>query len=135
MTSVRRVTNSGFTLIEVIIALAIASGSLILLLAASQESLHRGIRSRENTKVIELSESKLDEISCGSETETSGLFRALPGWSWKLDRSPASVEGLERMETLVLRAFDPQGRERSSCVTLRHNPKPSRGHEESDAPR
>jgi len=96
----------GFTLIEVIIALAIAGSSLILLLTANQESLRRSMRSRERASVEMLAESKLAEIRCGAEQASSGVFEGQPNLRWLVSTSDAEIEDIDHLERLTLTVED-----------------------------
>ena len=101
----------GFTLAEVLVALGITAGSLILLLSANNESLRRSLRSRHAARMEQLCESKLDEISSGAERSRHGELAGMPGVTWDVDRSRAGVEGLEGLERVTLRVRGAAGNE------------------------
>ena len=106
--SARRVARqAGFTLVEVIVALAITAGALVLLACAGNECLRRSQRARQTAALQQLAESKLDEVLVGLEKDRRGEFAGHPGWSWEIERSPASVEGLRNLERMTLRVFSP----------------------------
>jgi general secretion pathway protein I len=108
MTNARRAgKHAGFTLVEVIVALAITAGALVLLACAGNESFRRSQRARQTAALEQLAESKLDEVLVGLERERRGEFAGHPGWSWEIEHSSASVEGLRNLERVTFRVFSP----------------------------
>ena len=107
MTSVK---PRGFTLIEVIVALAIASGALILLLMASQACMQRSMRAGLAASIQLAAESKLDEVRSASPEGAAarGDLGGHPGWQWVLERGKAEMAGLEGMQRLTLKVYEPQ---------------------------
>lgn len=99
--------RSGFTLVEVIVALGIASGALVLLLSANQASLQRSLRARTMAQLQRLCESKLDELRCGAESRPAGTFGDLPGWTWCADAEKAQCEELRGLKRLTLKVYPP----------------------------
>lgn len=99
--------SRGFTLVEVMVALAIAAGALILLLSANQASLQRSVRSRHEALLQRLCESKFDECRCGAETRKSGAFDELPGWTWRFDEEKKDLEDLEGLQRLIFKVYPP----------------------------
>ena len=97
-----------FTLVEVIVALGIAGGALILLVSASRASLTRSLRSQQSVQIEQLMENKLNEVRAGVEASNSGTFENAPEWSWRVERSPADVGELTKLEnvTVILSRFD-----------------------------
>lgn len=98
----------GFTLVEVVVALAIAAGALILLLSANQASLQRSVRARQEALLQRLCESKFDECRCGAETRKSGAFDDLPGWTWRFEEEKKNLETLEGLQRLTLKIYPPE---------------------------
>jgi len=96
----------GFTLIEVMIALAIAAGSLLLLLSSNRNSLIRSTRSADHIELEQACESKLDEIRCGAETGTHGDIPGLHGCVWDLNQESATLGDVENVKRLTLRIAD-----------------------------
>ncbi len=94
----------GFTLVEVIVALGIAAGALILLVTANQESLRRSVRSSEDLRLNRLLEAKLDELRLGIERASQGSFEELPGVTWRMERERVREGELEGVERLTLEA-------------------------------
>jgi prepilin-type N-terminal cleavage/methylation domain-containing protein len=97
--SVRR-QRAGFTLIEVIVALGIAGGALILLLSANRGSIQRSLRANDRVRLEQACESKLNEICCGAETSTHGQ---IDGHVWDVTRETAEIEGISALQRVTLR--------------------------------
>ncbi|MBI3828873.1 MAG: type II secretion system protein [Planctomycetes bacterium] len=97
----------GFTLVEVIVALGIAAGALVLLLSANHASLQRSICARATAKIQRLCESKLDELRSGAEVHPSGEFDDLPGWTWRADVEKAQLADLQGLKRLTLKVYSP----------------------------
>lgn len=108
----------GFTLIEVIVALAIAAGSLVMLASVGNESLRRDLRARQAALLEQACQNKLAECSCGAEAGREGELSSLPGWRWEVEFEAVSMDevlGLERV-TLRVRSTEGQGPERQFSV-------------------
>ena len=97
----------GFTLVEVVVALAIAALALILLLAANQASLQCSLRAREQVLLQRLCESQFDACRSGMETRDSGSFEELPGWTWRYDAEKEDLEELEGLRRLTFKVYPP----------------------------
>ena len=90
--------KGGFTLLEVMAALAVVALALTVLLVERNLAVQRTSRTNDRRAALHLAEEKLNEIVLGLETGASGEFTDPPGFRW-------SVE--ERIETVV--AEDPGG--------------------------
>ena len=98
--------NSGFTLIEVLIALAIVSISLGALIGTSSQDISRTERMQKNMIANWVAQNQITEhrlsnkkIKVGS-TKGSILF-AKYDWEWELSVSKTSVDNLYRMDVYV----------------------------------
>jgi prepilin-type N-terminal cleavage/methylation domain-containing protein len=101
--------DDGFTLVEVMVALAIAGGSLVLILTANNASLRRSVESNERARVELAAESKLDEILLGMEPGWQGDMPGMPGWRWSLVREPTFALPLKKLRQMTFRVFRPDG--------------------------
>ena len=97
-----RHTTNGFTLVEVIVAMGIAATALIFVLCTNHESLQRSLRSRENARLDMLLQSKLNEVALGLEPAPRGTVDSFPNYSWQIQREPARLEGIDRLERITL---------------------------------
>jgi prepilin-type N-terminal cleavage/methylation domain-containing protein len=104
----------GFTLIEVLVALGIAAGALVLLMSANHETMRRTLRAHQHSHIEDLIESKAGEIRAGIEVAPRGTFEGMPDWSWLVSRSPAQIEGLSTVVEVTLTVLAPGGSSNSA---------------------
>ena len=76
--------REGFTLIEILVALAIASGSLVLILSANNASLRRSARAALDERLERAAESKLSEWLSGAERSSEGPLVGFDGHHWEI---------------------------------------------------
>jgi len=119
MRSVKR----GFTLIEVIVALAICSGALLMLASVSNESLRRSVHARQQAMLNEACRNRLAEYACGADPDREGEFSDLPGWRWQVQIEAVPMDDISGLERVTLSAWasDGSGPERRMAV-LRYRP-------------
>ena len=89
--------NSGFSLLEVIIAVAILGASLAILLGAVNKNLVLASRSKNLTIASSLAQQKMGEIELAGypeEGEDQGVFEESPGFNWYLRVLPYDIEQL-----------------------------------------
>tara|TARA_B100001063_G_scaffold241808_1_gene269343 strand:+ start:1581 stop:1967 length:387 start_codon:yes stop_codon:yes gene_type:complete len=98
--------NSGFTLIEVLIALAIVSISLGALISISSQDISRAEKMQKNMIANWVAQNQLTEhrlsnkkIKVGT-TRGSTLF-AKYDWEWEVSVSKTNVDKLYRMDVIV----------------------------------
>jgi prepilin-type N-terminal cleavage/methylation domain-containing protein len=99
----------GFTLIEVLVALAVAGGALILILSANNASLRRSVESDERARVERAAESKLEEFAMGREPGWQGNLTGMPGWRWNAVREPSFTVPLKRLKKVTFHVYRPDG--------------------------
>lgn len=89
--------NSGFSLLEVIIAVAILGASLAILLGAVNKNLVLASRSKNLTIASSLAQQKMGEIELAGypeEGEDQGVFEEAPSFNWYLRVLPYDIEQL-----------------------------------------
>jgi general secretion pathway protein I len=90
--------ESGFTLLEVMVSVAILSIVLVGLYRLHSQSLTLSTRSRFNTQAPMLAQSKLNEMEADSESEFSNDFGDFgdnfPGYAWKVEVEEIGIEAL-----------------------------------------
>ena len=91
--------NRGFSLLEVMIAVALIAVALVTLLGSQSQSVSFANSAKFETMAALLAQSKMSEITiqdAGSLSSDRGDFGdAYPGYAWEATVSDISVEGLE----------------------------------------
>ncbi len=105
LTMLNRHDGRGFTLLEVMVAVAILAIALVAILKANVQSLDALVETRERTTVSLLAASKMAEIESVGAAEWS-QFRGdfgedYPRFSWQVETAPTEVEGLMRVTVTV----------------------------------
>jgi len=103
-------SKRGFTLVEVMVALGIAAGALVLLLSANRESLRRSVNSRSHARLDQLAQSKLDELRLELEQNRSGGFPELAGYQWDVAEENSGIENVKALKRIELRIRNSEGR-------------------------
>ena len=107
--------TSGFTLIEVLVAVAILAIAMVAILKANVQNLDALTKSRETTTASLLAASKLAEIEAAGVAnwgESQGDFgEDYPEFTWQVETTSTEVEGLERIAVIVQRSGGVAGRE------------------------
>ena len=95
----------GFTLLEVMIALAIMTGTLLTVLGAFNHHLSLVGRDREETVALLLARGKLEELEMlpvETLTAQEGTFAPdRPDVTWKLSINPTAITGLRQLTLMV----------------------------------
>jgi type II secretion system protein I len=113
-------SEAGFTLLEVLVALAIAGGALVLVLSAVTSGFRQGAKARAKARLEAAAESKLSEWRVGAETETEGELAGFPGYRWRVTLESAPIANLAKLRRIVLVVRDPAGLEVLQWVRLVH---------------
>jgi general secretion pathway protein I len=108
----RRTSDRGFTLIEVLAALLIAAVALTYLLQSETASIRISNAARDLREATLLAKMKLAEIVAGAEGETSGSFENRPEWSWDSTREPVS-EPIAMTKVIVKAAYRSAGQDQT----------------------
>lgn len=110
MTSLDKADAHGFTLLEVMVAVAILAIAMVAVLKANVQSLEALIQSREITTAAMLAASKLSEVEASGEaslTEFSGDFgEDFPDYTWQLENEPTGIERLVKVAVIVKHGAD-----------------------------
>lgn len=92
-----RQLSAGFSLLEVVLALAILTGAIAVLGELARSGMHSARLARDLTQAQLLCESKLAEITAGIEVlepARSVPFEFDPEWLYSLEIQPLDQEGL-----------------------------------------
>lgn len=96
--------NSGFTLLEVMVALAIMAGVIVTLLGSV--NFHLGIiaNERDSTSLTLLARSRIAELE-QSPVKSEGTFAPIhPEIIWRAELLPTELPGLQKMVVTVKRS-------------------------------
>jgi type II secretion system protein I len=110
--------RDGFTLLELILALAILCGAITALGELSRGGMRYAQRARDMTRAQLLCESKLAEIAAGltpAEPQDSVPFEATEDeaeseWLYSVEAAPLDDEGLIQVRVVVTKDVPPQKR-------------------------
>lgn len=94
----------GFTLLEVLIAVAVLSIAMVAVIKAGLLSQDGLIRSGDAQRAMELALDKLDEVEAAGPNMWSvlnGGFEDEPGWEWEVETNPTSLEALYLVRVTV----------------------------------
>lgn len=94
--------NRGFTLLEVVIAIAILAVTLTVLYGSQSQSISLATEAKFNTTAALLSSLKLAELESGVTDLLSdeGDFEDLPGFHWKVEVEDANFDEPEALQDL-----------------------------------
>lgn len=111
MIAERRVTAAGFTLIEVLVALAIVAFGLIAVFGQLSQSATAAVRLRDKTiahwiAMNILTERRLLQQLPGPGTESDDIEMANMRWHYVITYSETGVEGMRRADVTVAFADD-----------------------------
>ena len=93
----------GFTLLEVMIALAIAAGVLLTVISSLNHHLSIVGQDAEETSAALLGRAKLDDPDFSKTTENKGDFAPdHPALKWEREITPTELPGLNRIRLTVI---------------------------------
>lgn len=102
--------DRAFTLVEVLVALAIAGGSLILILSANGASLRKSVDARLSERLHRAAESKFAEWKAGAERGAEGLLPGFAGHRWEVRTAREDLAPLRRLLRIRFTVTGPSGR-------------------------
>jgi general secretion pathway protein I len=90
--------EGGFTLLEVMISLAILAGVVVTVIGAVNQHLTLAARDREETVAVLLARGKLADPDFAGQEANSGSFAPTwPDYTWRRELLPTDVPGLRRL--------------------------------------
>jgi general secretion pathway protein I len=100
-----RNNTKGFTLMEVMIAMAILAGALVVIFQSQSQSISMSTDSRFMTTAALLAQSKMAEVEAGSILDTNskdGDFGTdYPDYTWHFDIGDTQIPKFRRIEITV----------------------------------
>jgi general secretion pathway protein I len=98
--------EKGFTLLEVMVALAVLSIALVVLFSQQATSLSRGNEARIITKATLLAQERMAGLITESRlsmgTEEGEIKDSIPPFKWRQIVEEGSMEGMRRLAVVVL---------------------------------
>jgi len=92
----------GFTLLEVMIALAILAGVVVTVIGTVNHHLGLAARDKEETVAVLLARGKLAESGFAAQEMSAGSFAPnWPEYTWRRDTLPTEIPGLSRLVLTV----------------------------------
>lgn len=92
----------GFTLLEVMVALAILAGVILTVITSYNYHLGVVVRDRQETEAILLARARLDEPDFLKGEQTAGTFAPRhPDVTWKVEKASAGIPGVDRLTFTV----------------------------------
>jgi general secretion pathway protein I len=96
----------GFTLYEVVIALAIFSGAIVAVSQALSTGTRAALQARLQSQAVLLCESKMAEVVGGAVSATSSgevpfTDPGLEGWTWSVNAGASPRTGISQVEVTV----------------------------------
>lgn len=92
----------GFTLLEVMIALAIAAGVLLTVISSLNHHLSIVSQDSEETTAVLLGRAKLDDPDFVKQTDNKGTFAPdHPAYKWEREVTPFELPGVNRVQLTV----------------------------------
>ena len=113
----RTFTRSGLTLLEIVLSLAIFSGSMVALSQLAWNGSRAAVQARLKTQATIRCEAKLNEVLAGIEPMQSisgGQFVDSSAWTWSMVVTPSSHPELVQLDVSVSH----QGRSRLANVNV-----------------
>lgn len=107
--TIKKRAESGFTLIEVMVALAVASGALVLILSANTASLRKSVQARVRERLERAAESKFAEWKAGAERVGDGMLVGFAGHRWEVRTSREELPPLRKLLRITFTVTGPSG--------------------------
>lgn len=112
------ISCSGFTLLEVMVSLAIVAGVVLTLLGSVNYHLGIMANERDSTTITLLARNRMAEIEQAPVKGEGTFAPSHPELGWKVDLIPADVPGMQKMVVRVKRIGDVR-----EVVLVRYTPK------------
>ncbi len=112
-------SRDGFTLIELVLAVAIIGGSFMTLLYVRSAAVQRAYLYNQARQLQRLAQEQLDEVSYGVVEDTDGSFedRGKPDWRWEIQAVQVSTSDPVLLECTITVTY-PEGRDEEAEYRL-----------------
>ena len=102
----RQVNISGFTLLEVMLAMAILAIALVAVFQSQSQSISMANKSRFATTASLLAQSKMAEIEAMDlediSSDSGDFGEDFPDYSWRVDVTETEIENLKKVKVTVI---------------------------------
>ena len=105
--------NRGFTLIEVLAALLIASTALMYLIMSETDDIKKAAGTRALRRATILASEKMAELAAGVEGGVNGDFEDAAGYSWTASTEPFAGAGSGCRKVTLIVSYTTQGEAKS----------------------
>ncbi len=96
--------RDGFTLLEVMVSVAILATAFVSVLKLHSDSLNMLITARKHSICYQLAQYKMTEVEnegINNITFRSGTFESMPNYTWTLDIESTSIPGWVKVSVIV----------------------------------
>lgn len=119
-----RGNRNAFTLIEVLVALAISASAMILLILGNNGSMKSSASSQSVERVGRFLHSKISQIAVGEEGVKDGVIDGCVGWRWRSFIESVELKDLKGLKKLrVVAVSDTKSLEVSLLIFQAHSEK------------
>src|SRR4051812_26361668 len=108
--TIKSPAERGFTLIEVLVALAVAGGALVLVLSANGASLRKSVHARLDERIRRAAESKFAEWQIGAERASEGPLPGFDRHRWEIRAGREDIAPLKKLSRITFTVSGPAGK-------------------------
>lgn len=108
----------GFTLVEVLTAVAILGGVIALLLVARNNALHTYAEAAQAQRCAQLCASQAAAFRAGEVFAGNGEFESAPGYKWVIEEIPAPDEAVSTIHAYRIRVLSPSQKEEATAEVV-----------------
>lgn len=109
-----RVSKYTFSLLEVILALLILSGTVSVLLTDQTKNVRRSVATAEDRRALQLLHNKMNELILQTEEAFEGEFEGEIGYRWSLEQAEENLVELSdagSIQVWTLSVWTPSNKE------------------------
>ncbi len=111
--------GGGFTLVELVVAVAILGGAFLSLLYLRSSAVARSTEYNRERLIQRLAQEKLDEVIYELEDDKDGAFEEQPQWTWRVDVQTISTEGESLLECTITVTYPTEYQEENEYTLSR----------------
>ena len=123
--------QAGFTLLEVLVALAIIATVLLVMQGLVGDNIDRADRVKAKRTARLLARAKLEEVILGTEAAQSGSFEGYEGFRWSVEEGAAPITETQSVRRVTITVTYPAEGQDAAAAAL--PPPPTAGAGEGGA--